>query len=61
MWLGLTMTHKQIWLFGSVSMHPSTDLLTARGIAQGTNGSTSYETIPPVPLESSGGVLATVD
>jgi len=39
----------------------STDLLTARGVAHlvvhGTTGSTSYETIPPVPLESSGGVL----
>ena len=43
----------------------STDLLTARGVAhlvvQGTIGSTSYETIPPVPLETSGGVLSTVD
>jgi len=43
----------------------STDLLTARGVAHlvvhGTSGSTSYETIPPVPLESSGGVLLTVD
>ena len=27
----------------------------------GTTGSTSYETIPPVRLESSGGVLSTVD
>ena len=27
----------------------------------GTSGSTSYETIPPVPLESSGGVLSTMD
>ena len=43
----------------------STDILTARGVAhlvvQGTIGSTSYETIPPVPLETSGGVLSTVD
>jgi len=43
----------------------STDLLTARGVAHlvvhGTSGSTSYETIPPVPLETSGGVLSTVD
>ena len=43
----------------------STDILTARGVAhlvvQGTSGSTSYETIPPVPLETSGGVLSTVD
>jgi len=39
----------------------STDLLTARGVAHlvihGTNGSSSYETIPPVQLETSGGVL----
>ena len=43
----------------------STDLLTARGVAHlvvhGTSGSTSYETIPPVRLETSGGVLSTVD
>jgi len=46
-------------------MYHSTDLLTARGVARlvvhGTTGSTSYETIPPVRLESSGGVLSTVD
>jgi len=39
--------------------------LTARGVAHlvvhGTTGSTSYETIPPVRLEISGGVLSTVD
>ena len=39
--------------------------MTARGVAHlvvhGTTGSTSYETIPPVRLESSGGVLSTVD
>jgi len=39
--------------------------MTARGIAHlvvhGTSGSTSYETIPPVWLETSGGVLLTVD
>jgi len=43
----------------------STDLLTAHGVAHlvvhGTSGSTSYETIPPVPLKTSGGVLSTVD
>ena len=43
----------------------STDLLTARGVAHlvvhVTSGSTSYETIPPVPSETSGGVLSTVD
>jgi len=41
-----------------------TDLLTAHGVAHlvvhGTSGLTSYETIPPVPLETSGGVLSTV-
>jgi len=46
-------------------MYHSTDLLTARGVAHlvvhGRAGSTSYETIPPVRLESSGGVLSTVD
>jgi len=40
------------------------DLLTARGVAHlvvhGTSGSTSSETIPPVRLETSGGVLSTV-
>jgi len=43
----------------------STDLLTARGVAHlvvhGTSGSTSYETIPHVRLETSGDVLSTVD
>ena len=39
---------------------------TARGVAHlvvhGTSGSTGYETIPPfVRLETSGGVLSTVD
>ena len=44
---------------------PSTDLLTARGVAHlvvhGTSGSTSHETIPRVQLESSGDVLSTAD
>jgi len=65
MWLDLTTSHRQTWLFSSTSTHHSTDLLTARGVAHlvvhRTTGSTSYETIPPVPLESSGGVLSTVD
>jgi len=47
------------------STYHSTDLLTARGVAHlvvhETSGSTSYETIPPVRLETSGGVLSTVD
>ena len=30
-------------------------------LQHGTTGSTSYETIPRVRLESSGGVLSTVD
>jgi len=45
-------------------MYHSTDL-TARGVAHlvvhGTRGSTSYEMIPPVRLETSGGELSTVD
>jgi len=65
MWLGLTTSHRQTWLFSSTSTYHSTDLLTARGVAHlvvhGTSGSTSYETIPRVRLESSGGVLSTVD
>jgi len=65
MWLDLTTSHRQTWLFSSTSTYHSTDLLTARGVAHlvvhGTTGSTSYETIPPVPLEASGGVLSTVD
>ena len=65
MWLDLTMTHRQTWLFSSTSTYHSTDLLTAHGVAllvvHGTSGSTSYETIPPVRLETSGDVLSTVD
>jgi len=65
MWLDLTTWHRQTWLFSSTSTYHSTDLLTARGVAHQvvhrTTGSTSYETIPPVQLESSGGVLSTVD
>jgi len=30
-------------------------------VVHGTSGSSSYETIPPVRLETSGGVLSTVD
>jgi len=66
MWLDLTTSHRQTWLFNCTSTYHSTDLLTAHGVAHlvvhGTTGSTSYETIPPfVRLESSGGVLSTVD
>jgi len=65
MWLDLTTSHRQIWLFSSTSTYHSTDLLTARGVAHlvihGTSGSTSYETIPSVRLETSGDVLSTVD
>jgi len=64
-WLDLTTTHWQTWLFSSTSTYHSSDLLTARGVAHlvvhGTTGSTSYKTIPPVQLETSGGVLSTVD
>ena len=56
---------RQTWLYSSTSTYRSTDLLTARGVAHlvvhGTSGSTSYETIPRVRQESSGGVLSTVD
>jgi len=59
------MSHRQTWLFTSTSTYHSTDLLTARGVAHlvvhGTSGSTSYETIPPVRLETFGGVLSTMD
>jgi len=66
MWLDLKTTHGQTWLFSSTSTYHSTDLLTARGVAHlvvhGTSGSiTSYETIPSVRLETSGGVLSTMD
>ena len=51
---GLTSLYLGMWLFScSTSTYHSTDLLTARGVAHlvvhGTSGSTSYETIPPVP------------
>ena len=65
MWLDLTTSRRQTWLFSSASTYHLTDLLTIRGVAHlvvhGTSGSTSYETIPPIRLESSGGVLSTVD
>jgi len=65
MWLDLKTTHRQTWLFSSTSTYYSTDVLTTRGVARlvvhGTSGSTSYETIPPVRLESSRGVLSTLD
>jgi len=65
MWLDLTTTHRQTWLFSSTSTYHLTDLLTARGVAHlvvhGASGSTSYETIPPVRMERSGGVQSTVD
>jgi len=64
-WLDLTTSHQQTWLFSSTSTYHSTDLLTARGVAllavHETSGSTSYETIPHVRLETSGDVLSTVD
>jgi len=65
MWLDLTTTHRQTWLFSSTSMYHSPDLLTACGVSHlvvhGTSGSTSYEMIPSIRLETSGGVLLTVD
>jgi len=63
--LDFTTTQRQTWLFSSTSTYHSTDLLTTRGVTHlvvhGTSGSTSYETIPPVRLETSGGVVSTVD
>ena len=65
LWLDLTTSHRQTWLFSSTSTYHSTDLLTTLGVAHlvvhGTSGSTSYETIPHVRLETSGNVLSTVD
>jgi len=65
MWLSLMTTLWQMWLFSCTSTYHSTDLLTACGVAHpvvhGTSGSTSYKTIPSVPLETSGGVLSIVD
>jgi len=65
MWLDLTTSHRQTWLFSSTSTYRLTDLLTTRGIAHlfvhGTSGSTSYEMIPPISLETSGGMLLTMD
>ena len=56
---------RQTWLLSSPSTHNSTDLLTAHGVAHlvvhRTSGTTSYETIPSVRLETSGGVLSSVD
>jgi len=44
MWLDLTTSHRQTWLFSSTSNYHSTDLLTAHGVAHlvvhGTSGST---------------------
>ena len=43
MWLDLTTTHRQTWLFSCTSTYHSTDLLTVRGVAHlvvhGTTGS----------------------
>ena len=36
-------------------------IVVAHLVVHVTSGSTSYETIPPVPSETSGGVLSTVD
>jgi len=49
----------------ALQLHINVSLLTARGVAHlvvhGTSGSTSYETILHVRLETSGGVLSTAD
>jgi len=58
--LGLT-THRQTWLFSSTWTYHSTDLLTVHGVAHRTSGSTSYETIPHIRLETFRVVLSTKD
>jgi len=64
-WLGSTTIHRSTGRALRLHAIQRIDLLTARGVAHpvvyGTRGSTSYETIPPVRLETSGGVLSTVD
>ena len=47
----------------NVSLNRPTDRMygVAHLVVHGTSGSTSYETIPHVRLDSSGGVLWTVD
>jgi len=61
--IAIVITVSRTWLFSSTSTYRSTGILTARGVAHlvvhGTSGSTSYETIPHVRLESSGDVLST--
>jgi len=61
----VSMKQQQSWLFSCTSTYHSTDLLTERGVAHlvvhGTSGLTSSGTIPPIRLETSGGVLLTVD
>jgi len=51
-------------LFGSMSTHPSANLLTSLGmvnlVIRGKSGSTNSEMIPPIPLETSGGMLLDV-
>ena len=47
MWLDLTTSHRQTWLFSSTSTYHSTDLLTACGIAHGTSDSTFFSTVAP--------------
>ena len=47
MWLDLTTSHRQTWLFSSTSTYHSTDLLTACGVAHGTSDSTFFSTEAP--------------
>ena len=44
-----------------IGCRPEVERGVAHLVVHGTTGSTSYETIPPVPPETSGGVLSTVD
>jgi len=60
-----TLANMALQLHINLSLNRPPDRTAARGVAHlvvhGTSGSTSYETIPPVRLETSGGVLSTVD
>jgi len=56
MWLDLTTSHRQTWLFSSTSTYHSTDFVTARSVAHlvvhGTSGSTRFHPSDWRPLEA---------
>jgi len=51
----------QLHINVSLNQPPDRTWRRPPGRVHGTSGSTSYESIPPVPLETTGGVLSTVD